>query len=80
MEKELFMKGKPKKSVVIQADDLKFDGENIIIPSYYDSVIYDYLTHVDTKDMNDADKHDYLAFCSFLESIIDYKADKKVNN
>jgi len=79
MEKELFMKGKPKKSVVIQADDLKFDGENIIIPSYYDSVIYDYLTHVDTKDMNDADKHDYLALCSFFEAIIDYKADKKGN-
>jgi len=79
MLKELYIKNDPKDLIVIQSDDLKFDGKNIIIPSYYDSVIYDYLTHVDTKDMNDADKHDYLALCSFFESIIDYKADKKGN-
>ena len=67
--------------VIIQNDDLKFDGKNIIIPSYYASIISDYLDNVNTKDMNlnDADMHDYLAFCSFFEAIMDYKADKGGN-
>ena len=67
--------------VIIQSDDLKFDGKNIIIPSYYASIISDYLDNVNTKDMNlnDADMHDYLAFCSFFEAIMDYKADKGGN-
>ena len=67
--------------VIIQSDDLKFDGKNIIIPSYYASIISDYLDNVNIKDMNlnDADMHDYLAFCSFFEAIMDYKADKGGN-
>ena len=74
MEKDLYLKDK----YVIVSDDLKFDGKNIIIPSYYASIISDYLDNVNTKDMNlnDADMHDYLAFCSFFEAIMDYKADK----
>jgi len=77
MEKELYLKDK----YVIESDDLKFDGKNIIIPSYYASIISDYLANVDLKDMNlnEADFHDYLAFCSFFEAIIDYKADKGGN-
>ena len=77
MEKDLYLKDK----YVIVSDDLKFDGKNIIIPSYYASIISDYLDNVNTKDMNlnDADMHDYLAFCSFFEAIIDYKADKGGN-
>lgn len=67
--------------VIIQSDDLKFDGKNITIPSYYSSIISDYLDNVNTKDMNlnDADMHDYLAFCSFFETIMDYKANKGGN-
>jgi hypothetical protein len=77
MEKDLYLKDK----YVIVSDDLKFDGKNIIIPSYYADVISDYLANVDLKDMNlnEADFHDYLAFCSFFEAIIDYKADKGGN-
>ena len=77
MEKDLYLKDK----FVIVSDDLKFDGKNIIIPSYYASIISDYLDNVNTKDMNlnDADMHDYLAFCSFFEAIMDYKADKGGN-
>jgi len=75
MIKELYMK-ESQGEAVIRSDDLKFDGKNIIIPSYYDSVIYDYLDKVDTKDMSDADKHDFLAFRSFFGAIIDYKFDK----
>ena len=77
MEKDLYLKDK----YVIVSDDLKFDGKNIIIPSYYASIISDYLDNVNTKDMNlnDADMHDYLAFCSFFEAIMDYKADQGGN-
>ena len=77
MEKDLYLKDK----YVIVSDDLKFDGKNIIIPSYYASIVSDYLDNVNIKDMNlnDADMHDYLAFCSFFEAIMDYKADKGGN-
>ena len=80
MKKDLYMK-KPNENIVIQSDDLKFDGKNIIIPSYYASIVSDYLDNVNTKDMNlnDADMHDYLAFCSFFEAVMDYKADKGGN-
>jgi hypothetical protein len=78
MKKDLYMKN-PNEKIVIQSDDLKYDGKNIIIPSYYDSVIFDYLNRVDVKDMNDADYQDYIAFRRFFEDIINYKADKGGN-
>lgn len=79
MEIELTMKDKVVNKIIIQHDDLKFDGKTITIPSYYDSIIYDYLKYVDTKNMNDADKQDYLAFCKFFEDVITYKSDKVIN-
>jgi hypothetical protein len=75
MKRDLYMK-RPEDKVVIQNDDLIFDGKNIVIPSYYASVISDYLANVDTQSMNDADKHDFMAFSSFFEAIIDYKNNK----
>ncbi len=80
MKKDLYMKT-PNEKILVQSDDLKFDGKNIIIPSYYASIVYDYLDNVDIKDMNlnDADMNDYLAFCSFFEAIMDYKADQGGN-
>ena len=79
MQKDLYMKNINDK-ILVQSDDLKFDGKNIIIPSYYASIVSDYLDNVNTKDMNlnDADMHDYLAFCSFFEAIVDHK-NKNVN-
>jgi hypothetical protein len=79
MKKDLYMK-KPNENVIIQSDDLKYDGKNIIIPSYYASIVYDYLDNVNIKDMNlnDADMHDYLAFCAFFEAIVDHKK-KNIN-
>jgi hypothetical protein len=79
MKKDLYMK-KPNENIVIQSDDLKFDGKNIIIPSYYAGIISEYLANVDLKaaSFNDADKHDYLAFCSFFEAILDHK-NKNIN-
>jgi hypothetical protein len=78
MKKDLYMKN-PNEKIVIQSDDLKYDGKNIIIPSYYDSIIHDYLDRVDVKDMNDADYQDYLAFHRFFKDIMNYKADKGGN-
>jgi len=74
MKKDLYMK-KPNENTVIQSDDLKYDGKNIIIPSYYAGIISEYLANVDLKaaSFNDADKHDFMAFCSFFEAILDYK-------
>ena len=80
MIKELYMKNANEKALV-QSDDLIFDGKNIIIPSYYASIICDYLDNVDLKgmDLNEADHHDYLAFCSFFEAVIDYKTANQGN-
>ena len=79
MQKDLYMKNINDK-ILVQSDDLKYDGKNIIIPSYYASIVSDYLDNVNTKDMNlnDADMHDYLAFCAFFEAIVDHK-NKNVN-
>lgn len=81
MQKDLYIKENLQKNIVIKNDDLVFDGKNIIIPSYYAGIISEYLANVDLKaaGFNDADMHDYLAFCSFFEAIIDYKAANQGN-
>ena len=80
MQKDLYIKEKSQ-NIVVKNDDLIFDGKNIVIPSYYASIISDYLANVDLKamDLNEADFHDYLAFCSFFEAITDYKAENQGN-
>ena len=81
MQKDLYIKEKTEKTIVVKNDDLIFDGKNIIIPSYYAGIICDYLDNVDVKgmDLNEADFHDYSAFCSFFEAIVDYKAANQGN-
>jgi hypothetical protein len=56
------------------------DGKNIIIPSYSAGIVSEYLANVDLKasNFNDADMHDYLAFCSFFEAVVDHK-NKNIN-
>ena len=80
MQKDLYIKEKSQ-NIVVKNDDLIFDGKNIVIPSYYASIICDYLDNVDLKgmDLNEADHHDYLAFCSFFEAVIDYKTANQGN-
>ena len=80
MQKDLYIKEKSQ-NIVVKNDDLIFDGKNIVIPSYYASIISDYLDNVDLKAMglNEADFHDYLAFCSFFEAVTDYKAANQGN-
>jgi hypothetical protein len=81
MQKDLYIKENSQKKAVVKNDDLIFDGKNIVIPSYYAGVICDYLANVDIESMglNEADHHDYLAFCSFFEAIMDYKAANQGN-
>ena len=69
MEKELFMNDKYK----IVSDDLKFDGKNIIVPSYWIDNLCDYIKNADIHDLNDADKDDYKIFRKFLWDIQEYK-------
>jgi len=80
MQKDLYIKEKSQ-NIVVKNDDLIFDGKNIIIPSYYAGIISEYLANVDLKaaSFNEADNHDYLAFCSFFEAIMDYKAANQGN-
>jgi len=81
MQKELYIKDKKQTKVVVKNDDLVFDGKNIVIPSYYADIISEYLANVDLKtaNFNDADMHDFLAFCSFFEAVTDYKAANQGN-
>jgi len=75
MKKDLYLKS-PEEKIVIQNDDLKYDGKNIIIPSYYAGVIHDYLAYVDHKALPEPDRVDYLAFLKFIKDILDHKEAK----
>ena len=46
MQKDLYIKEKSQ-NIVVKNDDLIFDGKNIVIPSYYASIISEYLDNVD---------------------------------
>ena len=57
----------------IVADDLTLDGKTLVIPSYYTSIILDYLKTTDIHDMSEADKEDFKAFRNFLYDVQQYK-------
>jgi len=69
MIKDLYVKDK----YVIESDDLKFDGKNIIIPRYWVDNLCDYITNTDIHDLSDADKEDYKLFKRFLYDVQEYK-------
>ena len=48
MQRDLYLKNSSEK-IVIQADDLKFDGKNIIIPSYWVNSISEYIRNYKTE-------------------------------
>jgi len=72
MIKELYMK-KANEKVVIQSDDLKFDGKNIVIPSYYVGVILDYVKDYKLDGVPQVDIEDYQLFRNFLYDVEEYK-------
>ena len=73
MEKELFIKDRPQNSIVIQHDDLKFDGKNITIPSYWTDSILDSLVKINPNELNVDIREDFDAFKNFLIDIQEYK-------
>ena len=73
MEKELTIKDKVSNSIIIQHDDLKFDGKNITIPRYYIDSLCEYIKDYKTDGESQADVEDFQAFCSFLYDVQEYK-------
>ena len=59
--------------VIIQSDDLKFDGKNITIPSYYTDVILDYVKDYKLEGVPLVDIEDYQMFRNFLYDIQEFK-------
>ncbi len=73
MEKELTIKDKVMYPVVIQHDDLKFDGKTIIIPGYYVNTILDYIKNWKLDGEKQVDVEDYVLFRNFLYDVQEYK-------
>ena len=73
MEVDLTIKDKVTHPVIIQHDDLKFDGKTIIIPSYYVNIILDYIKDYDVDGVPEVDIEDYIAFRNFLYDIQEHK-------
>lgn len=69
MIKDLYMKDK----YVIEADDLKFDGKNIVIPSYWISSLCEYIKNYNFEAETQADIEEYKSFRKFLWDIEEYK-------
>ena len=65
MEKELFLASKSTKAAVIQNDDLIFNGKDILIPSYYASLVLDYVSKAPVETWNEADQEDFKQFKQF---------------
>ena len=73
METELTIKDKVKNPVIIQHDDLKFDGKTITIPRYWVDSLCEYIKDYKTDGELDADVEDYKAFRLFLWDVQEYK-------
>lgn len=69
MEKDLYLKDK----YPIEIDDLKFNGKQMIIPSYWAGVMSEYIKNIDpSKDFDtEADRQDFKNFRDFLWKIED---------
>lgn len=59
--------------MIIQHDDLKFDGKNITIPSYWINSLCEYIKDYKTDGEMEADIEDYKAFQVFLWDVQEYK-------
>ena len=73
METELTIKDKVKNPVIIQHDDLKFDGKTITIPRYWVDSLCEYIKDYKTDGELEADIEDYQAFRQFLWDVQEYK-------
>ena len=73
MEKELTIKDKVINPIIIQHDDLSFDGKTITIPGYYVNTILDYIKYWKLDGEKQVDVEDYVLFCNFLYDIQEHK-------
>jgi hypothetical protein len=73
METELTIKDKVINPIIIQHDDLKFDGKNITIPRYYIDSLCEYIKDYKTEEELQADIEDYQSFRNFLWDVQEYK-------
>lgn len=58
---------------VIRRDDLKYDGENFIIPSFWVNTISDILYAVDEKKIDQNDLEDFKLLKNFFYDVQEYK-------
>lgn len=72
MIKDLYMKNINDK-ILVQSDDLKFDGKNIVIPSYYVDTILDYVKDYNLNEVPLVDIEDYQLFRNFLHDVQEFK-------
>lgn len=72
MQKDLYM-NKNEKRFFVQSDDLKFDGKNIIIPSYWVNSLCEYIKNHSFEGESQADIEEYKSFRNFLWDIQEYK-------
>ena len=72
MQKDLYMKNINDK-ILVQSDDLKYDGKNIIIPSYYVDTILDYVKDYNLNGVPLVDIEDYQLFRNFLHDVQEFK-------
>jgi hypothetical protein len=77
MERELFLKEKTNVQVLVRSDDLTYDGNNIVIPSYYVNSIIEYIENFNTTSLSEADCEDYNDFKEFLQQVQTYKNQSK---
>ena len=66
MEKELYMKGELPRKTVIQHDDLKYDGKNLIIPGYWANTLAEYIKLIDENKISEDDKQDLETFKNYI--------------
>ena len=72
MIKDLYMKNVNDK-ILVKSDDLKFDGKNIVIPSYYVDTILDYVKDYNLNGVPLVDIEDYQLFRNFLCDVQEFK-------
>lgn len=66
MEKMLYMEGEPTRKVVVQHDDLKFDGKTMQIPGYWANTLAEFLRNIDESKIAEEDREDLELLKSFV--------------
>lgn len=77
MEKTLYLIQKSEQTqILVQTDDLKYDGKNIIIPSYWTETLTDLLNATKKEEISENDLEDYHLLVNFLRKISEHENSK----